>query len=39
MKVKKTMSKYTEIKDFQEPKLVLLQTLGWKYISSEQSFL
>ncbi len=29
------MSNYTEIKDSQEPALVLLQKLGWRYISHE----
>jgi|GEM_PF-2711036 len=33
------MSNYTEIKDSQEPALVLLQKLGWQYISPEQSIL
>ncbi|MEX1002934.1 MAG: type I restriction endonuclease subunit R [Crocinitomicaceae bacterium] len=31
------MSNYTEIKDSQEPALVLLQKLGWQYISPEQT--
>jgi len=31
------MSKYTEIQDSQQPALALLQKLGWKYISPEQS--
>lgn len=31
------MTSYTEIKDSQEPALVLLQKLGWEYISHEQT--
>jgi len=33
------MTSYTEIKDSQEPALVLLQKLGWQYISPEQTIL
>jgi type I restriction enzyme R subunit len=31
------MTSYTEIKDSQEPALVLLQKLGWQYISPKQT--
>ena len=31
------MTAYTEINDSQNPALVLLQKLGWQYISPEQT--
>jgi len=33
------MSNYSVIKNLQKPALVLLQKLGWQYISPEQTIL